>query len=95
MKAYDFTPPQPPRFTNIHSVTQNAKECYCWIFHRPSLRWWTPDEFYDEFHERDFMSIQMLNFLEDVSIRDPRSGISAAFSQLTKMEENHKVEKKS
>ncbi|WP_316736298.1 hypothetical protein [Pedobacter aquatilis] len=87
--AYEFTP---PRFTDIHSVTQNAKQAYCWIFHKTSLRWWTPDEFYDEYHDKDFMSIQMLNFLEDISIRDPRSGISAAFKQVSKLEEKHKEE---
>ncbi|WP_421944344.1 hypothetical protein [Pedobacter sp.] len=36
----------------------------------------------------------MVNFLEEISIRDPRSGITAAYRQLTELEEKHKVENK-
>lgn len=92
MKGYEFVPPKPPRFTDIYQVIHNAKEAYCWIFNKVSLRWWTPDEFYDEFHEKDFSSIKMLSFLEEISIRDPRSGISAAFKQVQSLEEKHKQE---
>lgn len=88
MKGYEFVPLKPPRFTDVYQVIHNAKEAYCWIFNKVSLRWWTPDEVYDDFHEKDFSSIKMLSFLIEISIRDPRSCISAAFKQvqsLTKM----------
>lgn len=90
--GYEFVPPKPPRFNDVHQVVLAAKENFCWIFHAPTRRWWTASEFYDEFHEVDFQSIKMLDFLTGISIRDPRSGISAAFKQVGVLEEKHKQE---
>lgn len=91
--GYEFRVPK-PRFSSIGHVIAEARDSYCWIFNRESLRWWTPDEFYDEFHEKDQNSVKMLNFLTQISIRDPRTGITAAFKQLSDMEIKHSDEKK-
>ena len=90
--GYNFSPPKQSRFTDIHVVCREAKDNYCWIFNKTSRRWWTPDEFYDAFHDKDFQSIKMLDFLNNISIRDPRSGITAAFRQVGELEEKHKQE---
>lgn len=92
--GYNFTPPKTSRFSDMHQVIREARDNYCWIFNKDSRRWWTPDEFYDEFHEKDFDSLRMINFLNDISIRDPRTGITAAFKQLNEMEIIHKAEEK-
>ena len=93
MNNYQFVPPKPSRFSSAHHVIQEARDNYCWIFNKSSLKWWTPDEFYDAFHNADFNSIPFMRFLEDISIRDPRSGISAAFKQVDQLEEKHQKEK--
>lgn len=90
--GYNFVPPKASRFTDVHIVCRDARDNYCWIFNKTSRKWWTPDEFYDAFHDKDFNSVKMLDFLTKVSIRDPRSGISAAFKQVGELEEKHKNE---
>jgi hypothetical protein len=76
--GYEFVPPKPSKFLDIHHVCKEAKLNYCWIFNKSSLKWWTADEFYPA----DFNSMKMINFLEDIPIRDPRTGITAAFKKL-------------
>ncbi|NTE00501.1 hypothetical protein G6M26_23415 [Agrobacterium tumefaciens] len=90
--GYNFIPPKPPRFSDVHHVCREARDNYYWIFNKSSRKWWTPDEFYDDYHEKDFHSITMLDFLNNISIRDPRSGITAAFKQVGELEEKHKKE---
>jgi len=90
--GYEFVPPKPSKFLDIHHVCREARLNYCWIFNKSSLKWWTSDEFYDEFHNTDFQSMKMINFLQDISIRDPRTGITAAFKQIGKLNEKHKKE---
>jgi len=87
---YEFIPPKPSRFIDIHHICREARLNYCWIFNKTSLRWWTADEFYDEFHKVDFNSLKMINFLEDISIRDSRSGIIAEFKQFDELNAKHK-----
>jgi len=91
--GYEFRVPK-PRFSSVGHVIAEARDNYCWIFNKESLRWWTPDEFYDEFQEKDQNSVKMLNFLCQISIRDPRAGITAAFKQLLELEQKHSNEKK-
>ncbi|MBB6236475.1 hypothetical protein HDC90_001087 [Pedobacter sp. AK013] len=91
--GYEFRVPK-PRFLSIGHVIAEAIEHYCWIFNKESLRWWTPDEFYAEFHAKDQNSVHVLNFLTKISIRDPRTGITAAFKQLSELEVKHSEEKK-
>ena len=90
--GYEFVSPKQSRFLDIHHVCREARLNYCWIFNKTSLKWWTPSEFYDEFHQVEFNSLKMINFLEDISIRDPRSGITAAFKQFDELNAKHKKE---
>lgn len=89
---YEFRLPT-PKFLSIGHVIHEARQCYCWIFNKESRRWWTPDEFFTEFNHKDQNSVQMLNFLTNISIRDPRSGITAGFKQLSDLESKQVLEK--
>jgi len=90
--GYEFVPPKPSRFMDIHHLCREANLNYCWIFNKTSRKWWTASEFYDEFHKTDFNSLKMINFLEDISIRNPMSGITAAYKQFDELNERHKKE---
>ncbi|WP_443945618.1 hypothetical protein ACJVDH_00470 [Pedobacter sp. AW1-32] len=63
-------------FTNM-SIVAEAKRANCWLYNKLTNTWYTPEEFYAKYANHRDTNINIRTVLENISIRDPQSGIKA------------------
>jgi len=63
-------------FTTM-AIVAEAKRANCWLYNKQNNTWYTPEEFHEKFANHQDTNINIRSLLENISIRDPNSGIKA------------------
>ncbi|WP_316826006.1 hypothetical protein [Pedobacter miscanthi] len=69
-------------FTNM-AIVAEAKRANCWLYNKLNNNWYTPEEFHEKYANQKDSNINIRTVLENISIRDPNSGIKAYHKALT------------
>lgn len=75
------------RLWHIYNEALRAK---CFIYHKEYKKWYTPEEFEEKYTAVELSNGQELRLIEELVIRDPIAGISAAHKQINTEIQNHK-----
>ncbi|WP_443947039.1 hypothetical protein ACJVDH_07995 [Pedobacter sp. AW1-32] len=63
-------------FTNM-AIVAEAKRANCWLYNKLNNTWYTPEEFHERYANQEDTNFNIRNLLENITIRDPQSGIKA------------------
>lgn len=77
---------QPARFNRLIPIYKEALRAGMWLFHKELRKWYSPEEFYAEYENKELNNYMVTELLENMIIRDPIGGINAANKQLDEME---------
>ena len=82
---------QTSSFTSM-AIVSEAKRSNCWLYNKLNHVWYTPEEFHDKYANHTDTNINIRKLLENVSIRDPRAGITAYHKLLESKLERYEKE---
>ncbi|ALL06989.1 hypothetical protein AQ505_16750 [Pedobacter sp. PACM 27299] len=78
-------------FTSLLPLYKEAIRCGFWLYSKETGKWYTPEEFYQEFKKEEYTNHRITLILENVVIRDPIGGIEAGHKQLHRLKEKNRV----
>lgn len=82
---------QTSSFTSM-AIVAEAKRANCWLYNKLNHTWYTPEEFHAKYANHTDTNINIRSLLENISIRDPRAGISAYHKLLESKLERYEKE---
>lgn len=82
---------QTSSFTSM-AIVAEAKRSNCWLYNKLNHTWYSPEEFHTKYANHSDTNINIRNLLENISIRDPRAGITAYHKLLESKLERYEKE---
>jgi hypothetical protein len=79
-------------FKLLWPMVKEALRLKLWLFDKQQGRWYTPEEFLDQYQKKNMNNYEVKTLQENVIIRDPRTGNAAYHKEIEKRIEQFHLE---
>ncbi|RZK73632.1 MAG: hypothetical protein EOO85_16905 [Pedobacter sp.] len=68
---------QPGNFKKLFPIVKEAMLQGVWLYNKYNSRWYTPEEFQQQYENKEMIEFEVRSLMENIIMRDPRGGNTA------------------